>query len=340
MCEDIGFNPGSPQQVAYVLATRKAYSIFSKLPFTKGRGRRNLSSAKKVLEMMDDPLASIVLQYRGNAKLLNTYIKPWSHDERAYTHFHLDAITGRPSSTDRNMQNIPGKFRKDGSMYPHNCRGILLPDNGIWTDVDWEQLEPRVLAYLSGDKEMQHIFSLPKYNPDGTRNEDADIHLQVAIFMDVARRLGKLTNLAMTYGATDETLMEHLGIRSIGRVRQLRDMWGKKFPQAMDWIDSRQDNALRTGIAKTVFGRNIRLPTPDEESIDGIKRKAIDYPCQGSAAEILKRGLIVCKDLDTRLQVHDELLVDGFTPNYRFEPLEDIAPFHTPVEVRYLERWE
>lgn len=340
ICEDIGFNPGSPQQVAYVLASRKAYSVFTKLPFTKGRGRRNLSSAKEVLEKMDDPLASIVLQYRGNAKLLNTYIKPWSHDERAYTHFHLDAITGRPSSTDRNMQNIPGKFRKDGSMYPHNCRGILLPDKGIWTDVDWEQLEPRVLAYLSGDKEMQYIFSLPKYNPDGTRNEDADIHLQVAIFMDVARRLGKLVNLAMTYGATDETLMEHLGIRSIGRVKQLREMWGKKFPQAMDWIDSRQDNALRTGIAKTVFGRNIRLPTPDEESVDGIKRKAIDYPCQGSAAEILKRGLIACWDLDMRLQIHDEILIDGFIPNYRFEPLEDIAPFHTPVEVKYLERWE
>ncbi|KKN60926.1 hypothetical protein LCGC14_0527250 [marine sediment metagenome] len=340
LCEEVGFNPGSPQQVAYTLASRGAYSNFSKLPFTKGRGRRSLSTAVDVLEKMDDPLASIVLQHRRHDKLLSTYIKPWAKEDRAYTHFHLDAITGRPSSIDRNMQNIPGKFHKDGTKYPHNCRGILLPDSGIWTSSDWEQLEPRVLAYLSGDREMQHIFSLPKYNPDGTKNEDADIHLQVAIFMDITRRLGKLVNLAMTYGATDETLMEHSGIRSIGRVRQMREMWGRKFPQAMDWIDSRQEDALRTGKARTVFGRNIRLPTPDEESIDGIKRKAIDYPCQGSAAEILKRGLIICKDLDTRLQIHDQFLIDGFVPDYRFKPLEDIAPFHTPVEVKYLERWE
>jgi len=340
ICAEVGFNPGSPQQVAYTLASRKAYSSFTKLPFTKGCGKRSLSTAVEVLEKMDDPLASIVLQYRKHSKLLSTYIKPWAHDDRAYTRFHLDAITGRPSSTDRNMQNIPGKFRKDGTEYTHNCRGVLLPDNHIWTDIDWEQLEPRVLAYLSGDREMQYIFSLPKLNPDGTRNENADIHLQVAMFMGITRRLGKLINLAMTYGATDETLMEQCGIRSKVRVGQLRDMWGKKFPQAMDWIDSRQEDALRTGRARTIFGRNIRLPTLDEENVDGIKRKAIDYPCQGSAAEILKRGLILCKDLPMALQVHDELLIDSFVPDYRFKPLEYIAPFTTPIEVKYLERWE
>ena len=343
LCEEEGFNPGSPQQVSYTLGKRKAYSMFPRLPFTRnkyGKRTNNLSTSKETLNKMTDPLASIVLQYRSYDKLNSTYIKPWAKDDRAYTRFHLDAITGRPSSTDRNMQNIPGKYRKDGTLYPVNCRGILLPDKAVWTDVDWEQLEPRVLGYLSGDREMQHIFSLPKYNPDGTKNEEADIHLQVAIFMGVARRLGKLINLAMTYGATDETLMEQSGIQNIGRVRQLKDMWGRKFPEAMDWIDARQEDALRTGRAMTIFGRSLRLPTEDEESIDGIKRKAIDYPCQGSAAEILKRGLIICKDLPLSLQVHDELLVDGFIPDYTFKPLEDIAPFHTPVEVKYMDRWE
>jgi len=340
LCGEVGFNPGSPQQVAYILAKKGAYSCFSRLPFTREHSKRNLSTTGEVLGKMDDPLASIILQYRKHSKLLSTYIKPWAREERATTHFHLDAITGRPSSTDRNMQNIPGRFRKDGSEYPHNCRGILLPDNNVWTDVDWEQLEPRILAYLSGDREMQYIFSQPKYKPDGSRNEEADIHLQVAMFMNIERRLGKTVNLAMTYGATDETLMEHSGIRSIGRVKQLRDMWGRKFPQAMDWINSRQEDALRTGVAKTIFGRSIRLPTPDEESIDSIRRKAVDYPCQGSAAEILKRGLILCKDLPLALQIHDELLVDGFVPTHRFEPLENIAPFHTPVKVKYLECWE
>jgi len=339
LCQEVGFSPSSPQQIAYMLAKRGAYSGFRRLPFTKGR-RGNLSTEVKVLKQMDDPLASIVLKYRASSYLLSHYIKPWARDERAYTRFHLNAITGRPSSTDRNMQNIPGKFRKDGSKYEFNCRGILLPDSGVWTDMDWQQLEPRVLAYLSGDKEMQHIFSLPKYKPDGSRNEEADIHLQVAVFMGVERRMGKLINLAMSYGATDITLMEHSGIKNVNRVRQLREMWGKKFPQAIDWIDSRQEDALRTGMARTIFGRNIRLPSLEEEGLDDIKRKAIDYPCQGSAAEILKRGLIELKTLPMALQIHDEILIDGYIPDYEFEPLENIAPFHTPVDINYFERWE
>ena len=340
LCEGEGFNPGSPQQVAYMLAKRGAYKVFHKLPFTRNYKKRSLSTAVEILEEMDDPLASIVLAYRGYSKLLSTYIRPWAGEERATTRFHLDAITGRPSSTDRNMQNIPGKFRKDGTEYPVNCRGILVPDNEVWTDVDWEQLEPRCLSYLADDKEMQHIFSLPKYLPDGSRNLEADIHYQVGEFMGIPRRLGKTINLAMTYGATDETLMEESGIKNRDRVRQLKVMWGRKFPQAMDWIDSRQEDALRTGMAATIFGRKIRLPSLEEDSADGIRRKAIDYPCQGSAAEILKRGLIITKDLPVALQIHDEQLVDGYFPKHKFEALEHIAPFTTPVEVKYLSRWE
>ncbi len=343
LCEEMGFNPGSPQQIAYMLASRGAYDVFPRLPFTRnkyGRKTGNLSTSVETLKKMEDPLVPVILEYRTYTKLLSTYIRPWAHEDRAFTRFHLDAVTGRPSSTDRNMQNIPGGYRKDGTPYPCDCRSVLLPDSGVWTDMDWQQLEPRVLAYLSGDKEMQHIFSLPKHHPDGSKNEEADIHLQVAVFMNVTRKLGKTINLAMTYGATDETLMEHLSIKNPHRVRQLREMWGKKFPEAMDWIDSRQEDALRTSVARTIFGRNIRLPDEEEESADQIKRKAIDYPCQGSAAEILKRGLILLKDKPLALQVHDEILVDGYMPTHVFSPLEDIAPFRTPVDIKYLERWE
>ena len=120
ICSEVGFNPGSPQQVAYTLASRGAYSTFTKLPFTKNWSRRSLSTAEEVLEKMDDPLASIVLQYRKHSKLLSTYIKHWAKEDRATTHFHLDATTGRPSSTDRNMQNIPGK-----KSNITNCRNIF-----------------------------------------------------------------------------------------------------------------------------------------------------------------------------------------------------------------------
>ena len=351
ICEEAEmFNPSSPQQVSYILAKRGAYSVFPRLPFTKnkwGRSTGRLSADVSVLKKMDDPLAQIILEYRGNTKLLSTYIRPWAGRERARTAYHLDAITGRPSATSggnitefRNMQNIPGKYRKDGSLYPYNCRGCLLPDSGTWTDVDWEQLEPRALGYLSGDREMTHIFEQPKYKPDGNRNEEGDIHFQVASFMGIDRKLGKIVNLAMTYGATDETLMEQSNIRSRERVKQLRHMWGQKFPEAMDWIESRQEDALRTGFAYTAFGRRMRLPTLDEESADGIKRKAIDYPCQGTAADILKRGLLLMQDMDLALQVHDELLVDGMELPEKFETLKHIAPFETPIEIKYLTRWE
>jgi len=324
ICEEVGFNPGSPQQVAYTLASRKAYSCFTKLPFTRGYGKRSLSTAEEVLEKMDDPLASVVLQYRKHSKLLSTYIKPWAKEERATTHFHLDAITGRPSSTDRNMQNIPGK-----KSNITNCRNIILPDFGIFTDMDWSQLELRILAYISQDKEMLHIFET-----------GGDIHQTTAEFLNIDRKIAKNVNFALIYGATDETLMETAHIRSLDRAKQLKHNMFQLYTGVGDWIDTVQHNATNTYRARTLFGRNLRLPTLDEERLDGIQRKAVNYPIQGSAAEILKRGLIMVKDLPLCLQIHYEILVDGFVPDYRFKSLEDIAPFHTPVEIKYLERWE
>lgn len=326
LCEAGGFNPGSTQQVAYMLAKRGAYNVFHKLPFTKSYRKRSLSTAVEVLERMDDPIASIVLSYRGYSKLLSTYIKPWAREERAMTRFHLDAITGRPSSSDRNMQNIPGKKLQAERGYP-NCRNILLPDSGTFTDMDWSQLELRILAYLSQDKEMQYIYET-----------GGDIHQTTADFLNIPRIIAKNCNFALIYGATDQTLMETAHIRNIERARQLRENIFKLFTGVGDWIET-----LNHGIpthATTVFGRTIRLPDLEEESLDGIYRKNINYRIQGTAAEILKRGLIICKDLPMALQVHDEILVDGYIPDYVFKPLEHIAPFKTPIETKYLDRWE
>lgn len=329
MCEEAeAFNPGSPQQVSWILAKRGAYQVFGRLPFTRnkyGKSTGQLSTAEEILEKMDDPLAQLVLSYRRRAKLLSTYIKPWAEDARAYTRFHLDAITGRPSSTDRNMQNIPGIKSRLGI----NARAMFLPDTGTWTDMDFSQLELRILANLSQDREMLHIFET-----------DGDIHQVTADFLGIPRPPSKNVNFAMIYGATDQTIAETAHIRSIQRAGQLRNMWFQLFPQAGDYINTIQHECHQTGRAKTIFGRNMRLPTEEEESRDGIERKAVNYPIQGSAADILKRGLIQCKDMDLRLQVHDELLIDGIILPDKFSGLEHIAPFRTPIEIRYLERWE
>jgi len=340
LCDEAeAFNPGSPQQVSYVLAKRGAYGVFPRLPFTRNKyGRRttNLSTAEEVLERMDDPLAQIILEYRRKAKLLSTYIRPWAEDTRAYTRYHLDAITGRPSSTDRNMQNIPGAKSRLGI----NARAMFLPDAGIWTDLDFSQVELRILAYQSQDREMLHMYELDPILPTGEKNEDADIHQRTADFLGIDRKIAKNVNFAMIYGGTDQTIAETAHIRSVQRAGQLRNMWFELFPQAGDWIQTVQHECHVTGRARTIFGRNMRLPTEDEEGRDAIERKAVNYPIQGSAADILKRALIRCKDMDVALQVHDELLIDGMHLQDGFRELEHIAPFHTPVEIKYLERWE
>jgi DNA polymerase-1 len=315
LCEGEGFNPGSPQQVAYILAKRGAYSVLPRIPFTKGY--RSISTEEKVLNKMDDPMAAIVLNYRTKSKLLNTYIKPWGMDERAYCRYHLDAITGRPSSTNRNMQNIPAG----------EPRGVFIPDDGVWTDIDFSQVELRTLAYLAGDREMQYIFE-----------SGGDIHQYTADFLGIERKLAKNTNFAIIYGATDETLAETAGIRNIARARELKERWFRLYVEAGDWAQERQLKALEYPYARTVFGRNIRLPTLEEEDSGGIMRKAVNYPIQGSASEVLKRALIMCKELPMALTVHDEILFDGKVelPN----GLEHIAPFYTPISVKYLQRWE
>ena len=327
-CEEAeGFLPSSPQQVGYILAKRGAYSVFGRLPFTKNKyGERTgkLSTDVKVLEKMEDPLAQLILIYRQKAKLLSTYIKPWAEDNRAYTRFHLDAITGRPSSTDRNMQNIPGIKSRVGV----NARAMFLPDTGTWTDVDFSQLELRVLAYISQDREMMHIY-----------DTDGDIHQIAADFMGVDRKICKNVNFAMVYGGSDQTLAETAHIKSKQRATELRNMWFNLFPQAGDYIQTMNEEVKRgLGVVETIFGRKMRLP--EELDLGSRQRRAIDYPCQGSAADVLKRSLILCQDMDMALQIHDELLIDGMILPDRFECLEHIAPFRTPMELRYLERWE
>jgi DNA polymerase I len=346
LCEEEGFSPASPQQVAYTLAQRGAYKVFRRLPFTKdknGRRTSHLSTDVETLRKMDDPLASIILSYREYSKLLSTYIMPWRGEDRAYTRFHLDAITGRPSSTDRNMQNIPGKFKKDGTENLVNCRGMLLPDSGVWTDADFSQAEPRALAYLSQDKEMIRIFELPKFLPDGSKNLEADIHWQAAVAMDVDRKVGKTFNLAMTYGSSDETLAETIGTKDLGKIAEWRWKWSMRFPQCSDWMASTREFGLHHGYITTILGRKIRVPSLFEESEDGIGRKSIDYSCQGSASEILKRSLKRVYDagIDIALQTHDQLTMDGHVEVERLKELmENNMPFPTPIEVKYLQRWE
>jgi len=327
LAEEMGFNPGSPKQVAYMLAKDKVF-----LPLT--RSRKSLRTDERTLRKINHPIASMVLAYRDQKTLYSRYIKPLRGYDRLHSLFHLDAITGRVSSggsensTDkiiyRNMQNIP-KGRQ---------RNIFIPDTGIFTDIDFSQIELRTLAYISQDDVMQSIF-----------DSEGDIHQATADLMGTTRKLAKNTNFAFIYGATDETIMETAGVTSRDKAVELRTTWNIAYPKAGEWIAKQQEEALKAGYITTLYGRRIPLPSEMEERPEAIKRKAVNYPIQASAAEIVKRAMIICAEAGLlepmRLQVHDELLFEGNVVKELQElDLEHIAPFKTPYNVKLLERWE
>ena len=314
LCEAEGFNPASTQQVGYILAKRGNF-----LPFT--RSRRQLATDEKTLKKVKDPMAAIVLQFRHTSYLLNHYIKPLAGQDRGYTRYHLDARTGRPSSTDRNMQNIP----------PGEVRGMFIPDGRMFCEFDLSQIELRVLAWLSQDKEMLAIFEAGE-----------DIHQYTAEFLNIERKLAKNVNFCMVYGGTDETIMETAGIDNIGRARDLKRMWFRKYKGAGDWIEGVQKDTLDTMECLTLGGRVIRIDPAYEKSEGAIRRKAVNYPIQASASEIMKNAMRKCGHLEAVLQVHDSELFEGDVKEelLALDLENSIAPFRTPFSIKLLERWE
>lgn len=306
--EDMGFNPGSPQQVGYLLAKRGNW-----LPF--GPGHRSLVTNKKVLEKIADPMAGFTLQYRHYKHTLGHYVLPLEGCDRAYTRFHLDAATGRISSTETNLIN-----------WPQFIRAMLLPDSGIFTDADASQIEMRILAALSGDEEMAYIFE-----------NNLSIHEQTAEAMNCPYKIAKNTGFAMIYGATEETMMDTARTNDRGLARRFMEAWGRKYRQAWAWIQETQQDGIRTGKGRTLLGREFVYPI--EEGDAAVARKAVNYPIQGTAAEWFKRALLIMSEEDLVLPVHDEILFDGEVKIP--EVLEYLLPgVRTPVSVKRTERWE
>lgn len=319
ICSQEGFNPASPQQVGYTLAKRNNLLPIRRRPNSKtGKWEMKIATGAEILEKLEDPLAAVILDYRKSSKLLSTYILPLAGHPRAFTRWHTDAITGRISSTKQNLQNIPPSIR-----------GMFIPDGGVFTDWDASQIELRCLTYMSEDREMSEIF-----------NTGGDIHQATADFMGIDRKVAKNVNFAMLYGATVETIAETAHIPNIRRARQLRDMWFNKYTDAGRWITMQQQRGWEDGYVETLFGRKIKLPIDVEKQSD-IYRKAVNYPIQGSAAEIIKRVMLKCKHLPLTLQVHDELVADGnVAEEVKSLPLETVSPVRTPFSVRLMDRWE
>ena len=319
LCEEEKFNPGSPQQAGYILAKRGNF-----LPLT--RSRTHLRCRQEDLELLDDPLASAIIGYRKSTKFLSTYVKPLATEDRIFTEFNLDAVVGRISSSSRNLQNIPP-----------NARYIFMPDSGVFTSGDFSQEHLRFIMLVSGDRQMKRVYE------EGEMG--GDIHSYTARELGIPRRLAKVVNFAIPYGATPKSVSVQAKIRDVRKCGAYLDRWFKIFPDAAEWVKGAQAEGLRTGWAlPTLFGRKIKLPDEDEE---GMKRKAVNYPILGSDGEVMKRALIIANDAGIGpptmvVTVHDSITWDGDVADLiPVEKLENIVPgIRIPFEIKATLRWE
>jgi DNA polymerase-1 len=310
------FNLDSPKQLQEIL--------FGKLgiPVTRKTPTGQPSTAEDVLEELaaNYPLPKLILEYRGVAKLKSTYTDklPGQIDPatgRIHTSYHQAvAATGRLSSSDPNLQNIPirtpeGRRIRQAFTAPPGCSLIAA---------DYSQIELRIMAHLSGDASLLKAFA-----------EDRDIHLataaevfgipQSAVSPD-QRRSAKAINFGLIYGMSAFGLARQLGIGR-GDAQRYVDLYFERYPGVKRYMDETRRLARESGFVETVFGRRLYLPeiqSRNQALRQYAERSAINAPMQGTAADIIKRAMI---DVDTWLkqsgiaarlimQVHDELVFE------------------------------
>lgn len=345
LCQSQGFKVSSPQQVGHYLALRGNF-----LPLTRKGGQ--LISDDEHLTKLQDPMAHVILEYRHASKMESTYIRPFLGRERAYTTLRMEAGTGRVNSTnagkdqpDRNLQNIPKQAEKGDIA---SVRGGFIPDNGMFTKIDQSQGELRIVAELSGDVAMKELFA-----------RDEDIHQAVVEKTGLSRTHAKNLNYGIWYGGSVQTIADFLHMNNLDAVQGFIDMYQDLFPEAWAWGLAQEELGMSQGYVTTLKGRKLRLPTVQGKK--HMRNCARNYPIQGTAAESMFELMMdpeIIQYLDiTRLQIHDELIIDGlveiegmvFNPDkstkagYPTYDVKDrlayLSGFYLPMEVQIVERW-
>ena len=309
------FNLGSPKQLQEILFERLGLPVLRKTP--KGQP----STAEDVLaELADDyELPEVILAYRSVAKLKSTYTDKLpldiGPDGRVHTSYHQAvAATGRLSSSDPNLQNIPIRTPEGRRIR----QAFVAPAGYTLLAADYSQIELRIMAHLSGDAGLTDAFA-----------NDLDVHRATAAEVfglapdDVGadeRRSAKAINFGLIYGMSAFGLAKQLGIGR-GEAQQYIDTYFERYPGVADYMERIRTEAREQGFVSTVFGRRLYLPeikSKQPQRRQYAERTAINAPMQGTAADIIKRAMIVVHDwlqtsgIDARLimQVHDELVFE------------------------------
>jgi len=340
------FNVNSPKQLGEILFDKL------QLPALKKTGKtKSASTAVEVLEelALTHEFPRLVLDWRGLHKLKSTYIDTLPllvnpDTGRVHTSFNQAvASTGRLSSTNPNLQNIPIR-----TELGRQIRSAFIAEPGhVLISADYSQIELRVLAHLSGDETLIAAFQ-----------SGADIHDQTALKVFgpnsgldpyELRRRAKIVNYALLYGKTAFTLAKDISV-AVPDAQAFIDAYFAGFPRVRAYIDGTLEEARRTGVVKTMFGRRrpaTELNSPNGQMRAAAERMAVNMPIQGTAADILKRAMIdlhralPSQGLRTRmiLTVHDELLFEGPQEEADAavalvrERMEDAAPLAVPLTV-------
>ncbi|MDM5095513.1 DNA polymerase I [Aeromonas rivipollensis] len=311
------FNLSSPKQLGEILFVKLGLPILKKTP--KGAP----STAEEVLAELAETydLPRLLMEHRGLAKLKSTYtdklplmIKPQTG--RVHTSYHQAvAATGRLSSTDPNLQNIPVRNEQG-----RRIRQAFIPSAGYkLVAADYSQIELRIMAHLSGDQGLLTAFAEGKDIHKATAAEVFGVALD-AVTTDM-RRSAKAINFGLIYGMSAFGLAKQLGIGR-AEAQKYMDLYFERYPGVLEYMERTRQQAEAQGYVETLFGRRLYLPDIKSRNAGlrkGAERAAINAPMQGTAADIIKRAMIAVDgwirgitdgSIHMLMQVHDELVFE------------------------------
>ena len=311
------FNMNSPKQLQVILFEKMELPVIKKTP--SGAASTNEEVLQELA--LEYELPKLILEYRGLAKLKSTYtdklpkmINPSTG--RVHTSYHQAVTaTGRLSSTEPNLQNIPvrneeGRRIRQAFVAPHGWK-ILA--------VDYSQIELRIMAHLSQDKALLEAFSAGKDIHSATAAEVKGVSIEDVTSED--RRRAKAINFGLIYGMSAFGLAKQIGI-SRGEAQDYMNVYFERYPGVMQYMEETRLLATEQGYVETLYGRRLHLP--EINARNAIRRKAaeraaINAPMQGTAADIIKKAMILVDNwieaegngrVNLLMQVHDELVFE------------------------------
>ena len=308
------FNINSPKQLGEIL--------FGKLGLPHGKKTKTgWSTNADVLEKLrtEAPIVSAVLEYRQFTKLRSTYaeglLKTIGPDGRIHTNFQMTVTaTGRLSSTEPNLQNIPTRTDLGSEI-----RRMFVPEEGcVLVDADYSQIELRVLAHIAGDENMQSAFTSGRDIHTATAAQV--FHVEPESVTPEMRRSAKAVNFGIVYGISPFSLSQDIGV-SVAEAKAYMEAYFETFPGVRRYMDAVVEGAKETGYVETLLRRRRDLPELKSSNFNMRsfgERVALNMPIQGTAADVMKLAMVAvwkrlrAEGLQARLvlQVHDELIVE------------------------------